>query len=305
MSTLKATLPPPNMLITFEAAGRHLSFTRAALELQVTRVAVSQQINALETFLGVKLFQRLDRTIRFTPPGARYHATISASLDMAMEATVALTRRVEDHVVTVSATAGVITYWLMPNMGNLRASHPQVELRLIVLDRTSVDEVDADLVVAYGNPPFADCESTLLVRQSISPTCSAAYLENREPPRSVHDLFDHPLIHLEGPYDRLTRWSTWFASKQINMVKPKASITVDTYTNLVQAVLDGQGFGLIGPPLMERFLSNRLLVQPVATDPVLCHGFHLIKPNRSRETSASRLVGEWIKQTFSTNVAPI
>ena len=298
MSTLKTTLPPPNMLIAFEAAGRHLSFTRAALELHVTRVAVSQQINGLERFLGVKLFQRLDRTIRFTPEGARYHAAIAASLEMALEATMALTRRPESHVVTVSATAGVITYWLMPNMGTLRARHPHVELRLIVLDRTSVDEVDADLVVAYGNPPFAGGQSTLLVRQSIAPTCSAAYLEHREPPRSIEDLFDHPLIHLEGPYDRLTRWSTWFASKQVAMAKPKASITVDTYTNLVQAVLDGQGFGLIGPPLMERFLSNRLLVQPLHTDPVLCHGFHLVKPARARESTAAVQVGEWIKQTF-------
>lgn len=300
MSTLKATLPPPNMLIAFEAAGRHLSFTRAALELHVTRVAVSQQINGLEKFLGVKLFQRLDRTIRFTPQGARYHAAIAASLEMAMEATLALTRRPESHVVTVSATAGVITYWLMPNMGTLRAQHPHVELRLIVLDRTSVDEVDADLVVAYGNPPFSGAQSTLLVRQSIAPTCSAAYLENREPPRSIEDLFEHPLIHLEGPYDRLTRWSTWFASKHVAMAKPKASITVDTYTNLVQAVLDGQGFGLIGPPLMERFLSNRLLVQPLHTDPVLCHGFHLVKPDRARESTAALQVGEWIRQTFGT-----
>lgn len=298
MSTLKATLPPPNMLIAFEAAGRHLSFTRAALELHVTRVAVSQQINGLEKFLGVKLFQRLDRTIRFTPHGARYHAAIAASLEMAMEATLALTRRPESHVVTVSATAGVITYWLMPNMGTLRAQHPHVELRLIVLDRTSVDEVDADLVVAYGNPPFSGAQSTLLVRQSIAPTCSTAYLENREPPRSIEDLFDHPLIHLEGPYDRLTRWSTWFASKHVAMAKPKASITVDTYTNLVQAVLDGQGFGLVGPPLMERFLSNRLLVQPLHTDPVLCHGFHLVKPDRARESTAALQVGEWIRQTF-------
>ncbi|MGN8251261.1 LysR substrate-binding domain-containing protein [Pseudomonas sp. SMV7] len=298
MSTLKATLPPPNMLIAFEAAGRHLSFTRAALELHVTRVAVSQQINGLEKFLGVKLFQRLDRTIRFTPHGARYHAAITASLEMAMEATSALTRRPESHVVTVSATAGVITYWLMPNMGTLRAQHPHVELRLIVLDRTSVDEVDADLVVAYGNPPFSGAQSTLLVRQSIAPTCSAAYLENREPPRSIEELFEHPLIHLEGPYDRLTRWSTWFASKHVAMTKPKASITVDTYTNLVQAVLDGQGFGLIGPPLMERFLSNRLLVQPLRTDPVPCHGFHLVKPARARETMAAAQVGEWIRQTF-------
>lgn len=301
MRTLKNTLPPPNMLIVFEAAGRHLSFTRAALELNVTRVAVSQQINALEKFLGIKLFQRIDRTVRFTALGARYHAAISASLEMAMEATEALTRRVESNVVTVSATAGVITYWLMPNMGSLRIQHPQVELRLIVLDRTSIDEVDADLVVAYGNPPFADAQSTLLVRQSIAPTCSAAYLEGRAVPRSIEELFEHPLIHLEGPYDRLTRWSNWFASKQVPLAKARASITVDTYTNLVQAVLDGQGFGLIGPPLMERFLSNRLLIQPLETAPVLCHGFHLVRPNRARESQASMLVGEWIKLTFGAS----
>ena len=301
MHSLKSTLPPPNMLVTFEAAGRHLNFTRAAEELGVTRVAVSQQINALEKFLGVSLFQRLDRAIRLTESGARYHASISASLELAMEATLALSRRPEGSAVTVCATAGVISYWLMPNIVNLRAKHPDIDLRLKVLERTPGADVEADLIVAYGDPPFVECESEFLVRQQIAPTCSSVYLEGRSPPRSAQDLINHPLIHLEGPYDRSTLWVNWFAREGVQFEQNNASITVDSYTNLVQAVLDGQGFGLIGAPLMQRFLSNRLLLQPLETDPVPCLGFHLLTPQRSRQTNASTLVADWIKQTFSTS----
>ncbi|CAM2188468.1 hypothetical protein PSAC2689_80103 [Paraburkholderia sacchari] len=82
------------------------------------------------------------------------------------------------------------------------------------------------------------------------------------------------------------------------MDEAKSNITVNTYTNLVQAVLDGQGFALIGPPLMKQFLANNTLVQPVQTDPVRCQGFHLTILRQSAETGAIKAVADWIKDSF-------
>jgi len=300
MGSLKATLPPPNMLITFEAAGRHLSFSRAAAELSVSRVAVSQQIQALELFLGVQLFHRIDRAVRLTDNGARYHAAISSALRQVLHATTEVSSRPIDNIVTISATAGFTTYWLLPNLGAFRALHPDIELRFIVADQYADGDNSVDIAVTYGlTPPEGD--SVLLTSQTIAPTCSATYLATREAPEEPADLLKHQLIHLEGPFDRLTRWSTWFTNQGVNMDAAKSTITVNTYTNLVQAVFDGQGFALIGPPLMERFLTNKTLVQPIRMEPVRCHGFHLTVLRHSPVAAATRAVADWIKGSFLCN----
>jgi hypothetical protein len=92
MQRLRHKLPPPSLLIAFEAAGRHLSFTKAASEMNVSRVAVSQQIRALEEFLDVRLFHRQQRAIKLTRFGERYHLAISDALDWALRATLEITQ---------------------------------------------------------------------------------------------------------------------------------------------------------------------------------------------------------------------
>jgi LysR family glycine cleavage system transcriptional activator len=90
MQRLRYTLPPPSLLITFEACGRLLSFTKAATELNISRVAVSQQMRTLEDFVGLQLFHRLHRALKLTTAGERYHRTVAGALDQILQSTVAL-----------------------------------------------------------------------------------------------------------------------------------------------------------------------------------------------------------------------
>jgi LysR family glycine cleavage system transcriptional activator len=297
MQKLRHKLPPPNLLITFEAAGRQLSFTKAASELNVSRVAVSQQVHALERFLGVPLFERLQRSVRLTRTGERYHRAISEALERALRATLEISRRSDTNVVNVGATPGFMTYWLSPRLGEFRAIHPDIELRFIVSDNNLQFEDNMDLAIRYGSPPFDDAETTFLVRQEIGPTCANTFL----PAGTVlepSELLTYPLIHLEGPYDEHTRWSTWLRVHGLDLARAKAGITVNSYTNLVQAALEGQGFALIGPPLVERFLSNGTLIQPVNAKPVIRHAFHLLLPRLSIPSAAAQAFADWIKGSF-------
>jgi LysR family glycine cleavage system transcriptional activator len=302
MQRLRDKLPSPNHLVTFEAAGRRLSFTKAAEELNVSRVAVSQQIQALEGFLGVPLFQRLQRSIRLTGVGERYHASISDALDRVLRATADICRHVDSSIVNVGTTPGFMTYWLLPRLGEFRAVHPDIELRFIVSDGHLGFEDNIDLAVRYGNPPFDDAEATFLARQAISPTCATTYL----PAGTVlapADLLTHRLIHLEGPYDEQTRWDRWFGAFGLDTARARPGITVNSYTNLVQAALDGQGFALIGPPLIERFLLTGALMQPVDAPAVVRHAFHLVVPRRAKLSHASRLFADWIGAAFLREAA--
>ncbi|MER8427896.1 LysR substrate-binding domain-containing protein [Mesorhizobium sp. M1403] len=304
MQKLRFRLPPPNLLITFEAAGRHLSFTKAAAELNVSRVAVSQQVQALERFLGIKLFQRLQRSVCLTQVGERYHLAISSALEKALLATTEITGVANKNIVNVCATPGFMTYWLLPNIGEFRSKHPDVELRFIVSDTHLGMSENIDIAIRYGTSPFDDADSIVLVRQVISPTCAGSYLANDGQSIAPADLLKHPLIHLEGPHDRQTRWSTWFQAHGIDIENPRAGITVNSYTNLVQAALDGQGFALIGPPLIQSFLANRTLIQPVDVPPVLCHAFNLLTPRQTPKSNASKAFSDWIRGSFARHETP-
>ncbi|WP_432350004.1 LysR substrate-binding domain-containing protein (plasmid) [Shinella yambaruensis] len=297
MQKLRFKLPPPNLLISFEAAGRHLSFTKAATELNVSRVAVSQQMQALEKFLGVLLFHRLQRAVKLTRVGERYHLAIADALERALRATAEISRRSESNIVNVGTTPGFMTYWLSPRLGEFRTLHPDIELRFIVSDGNLGFEDNIDVVIRYGVPPFEGAEATFLARQAIGPTCASSFLPEGTV-LSPRDLLDHPLINLEGPYDEHTRWSTWFRVQGIDMGKVKAGITVNSYTNLVQAALEGQGFALIGPPLIERFLSNGTLIQPVSAPLVIRHAFHLLAPQNSTPPIAAEAFATWVKAAF-------
>lgn len=297
MSRLRYKLPPPNLLISFEAAGRHLSFTKAATELNVSRVAVSQQMQALEKFLGVPLFLRMQRAVKLTRVGERYHLAISDALERALRATAEISRRSESNIVNVGTTPGFMTYWLSPRLGEFRTLHPDIDLRFIVSDGNLGFEDNIDVAIRYGSPPFDDAETTFLARQAIGPTCASTFLPEGSV-LSPMNLLNYPLINLEGPYDEHTRWSTWFRVQGLDMGRVKAGITVNSYTNLVQAALDGQGFALIGPPLIERFLSNGSLIQPVDALPVVRHAFHLLLPRNSTLSLPAEAFAEWIKSSF-------
>lgn len=296
-------LPPPNLLVTFEAAGRLLSFTIAATELNVTRVAVSQQIRALENFLGVPLFYRLHRSIRLTSVGERYHRAISAALDQTVRATAEITRAAESNVVSVMATAGFTTYWLMPNIGAFRQIHPEVELRFIISDSVlDLNKENIDVAIRYGDPPFPGHNADLLVREVIAPTCATGFVE---PGRTLSpsETARYPLIHLDGPYDEQTRWQHWFRAQGIEWRSSQAAITVNTYTNLVQAALDGQGFALVGTPLIERFLAAGTLVQPVDAAPIQRRSFYLVTPGDHTPSNAAMLFCAWIREFFDIKSA--
>lgn len=298
MQKLRYKLPPPNLLITFEAAGRHLSFTKAAAELNVSRVAVSQQIRALERFLGLPLFQRLQRSIQLTRVGERYHLAISDALEGALRATVEISRRSESNIVNVGATPGFMIYQLSPRLGEFTTAHPDIELRFIVSDLIVGFDENIDVAIRYGAPPFEGADSTFLARYLISPTCSSTFLPSGTT-LGPADLLEYPLLYLEGPYDERARWATWFRNQGIDIAKAKPGITLNSYTSLVQAALDGQGFALIGPPMIDRFLSNGTLIQPVSAPPVERHAFHLLLPKSSMPSLAARGFADWVKGLFA------
>ncbi len=149
-------LPPMNSLIVFEAAARHLSFTKAANELNVTQGAISRQIRQLEEYLGKELFLRANRNISLTPTGLQYYQTIySALLDVA-QATAEIKKWQGEHQITVATTNAMAALWLLPKVAAFQQNNEGVDLRILTTDNISdLHKMDFDLALFYCRVPPA------------------------------------------------------------------------------------------------------------------------------------------------------
>ena len=148
-------LPPLNAVRAFEAAARHLSFTRAAEELHVTQAAISHQVKALEVYLGLKLFRRLNRALVLTEDGQTYLPPVKRIFDQLYDATRRLTESEARGKLTVSALPSLAARWLVPRLGRFRAAHPDIDIRLAPATHlVDFAREDVDVAIRYGRGQY-------------------------------------------------------------------------------------------------------------------------------------------------------
>jgi LysR family transcriptional regulator, glycine cleavage system transcriptional activator len=295
MAVLRGRLPPANSLVTFEAAARHLNFTRAAAELTVTQAAVSRQVQLLEDNLGVALFERRPRGLALTPAGQRLHAAVTMGLGHIATTAADLRRVRRTGELTVSTSVTFANYWLMSRVAKFRAAHPDVQLRLVA--SAPVRDLTAsgiDLAVRYGHGRWAGAESVHLLDNHVFPVCAPAYMARRRPLQSVTDLLEETLLHLVE-YDRnWVSWEAWLEAMGVTAPPRGPSLEFDNYLVLTQAVLDGQGIALGGGRLAEDFLARGVLIRPIEATLRSEQSFYLLIPSDQPLTPQARAFRDWI-----------
>ncbi len=288
---------PLKALATFGVAARHLSFTVAATELNVSRVAVSQQIKLLEEFLQVALFVRKHRSLRLTREGETLVEAVAGGLDRIREGVQKVRNPYARNRVTVTTSTGFATYWLLPRIGTFRRLHSDIDLQLLVSDSyLDLTNDGVDIAIRYGDGSWPGVKSKFLVRERIFPVCSPAYLRSTSVPRSPKDLLLHRLVHLEGRYDPDTRWEVWFKKQGIFLDEPLRGIRVNAYTNLVQAALDGLGIALMGPPAISQLLWKGSLVPLFRRRATKRRAFFLCVPSSSTLSPAAQTFFDWVQR---------
>jgi LysR family glycine cleavage system transcriptional activator len=295
MAGLRAKLPPVNSLVVFEAAARHLNFTRAAQELGVTQAAVSRQIRILEDHLGTVLFQRLPRALKLTAAGAHLFKSVTMGLEH-IAATVSDIRRVGEKAdVTVATSVTFASYWLMAHIAKFRAVNPDVELKVVASAPVSnLAAAGIDLAVRYGSGLWPGVEVIHLLDNEIFPVCAPSYLEGRKPLRKVRDLLGEVLLHLVE-YDRnWVTWQAWLHHFDVPWTPAKRGLEFDNYLVLIQAAIDGQGVALGGQRLAEDFISRGALVRPIGDTLRSTRGFYLLVPADAPLSKPAKLFRDWI-----------
>ncbi|WP_421904472.1 LysR substrate-binding domain-containing protein [Mameliella sp.] len=256
MANLRKTLTKLPHLITFEAACRHSNFTRAAEDLGVTRVSVSRQIAELEEALGAKLFYRDHRKVTLTQSGRALESEVSPALHQIASALKSVASRAGDERLTVTTTSAFATYWLMPRLVDFSNQHPEIELNLVVSDRMLDLEAEGiDIAIRYAETPPPWGKVIPLMRERIFPVCSPLYKAHTDL-TSPKDLLRENLLHLSGIYRPGARWPNWFRNCDITPPPEASGVVLNTYINMLQAAIAGQGIALAGNPLIDPYLSD-------------------------------------------------
>ncbi|QVQ29755.1 LysR substrate-binding domain-containing protein [Achromobacter deleyi] len=293
-------LPGTRALRTFEAAGRHLNFTRAADEVGLTPAAVSYQIKEIEDQLGIVLFTRTSRSIQLTPAGAVLFEAAGDALDILRRATGRARRmsRGAAHL-RISVGARFATNWLLPRLPQFRAANPGVELTFDISDELrDFDADDVDVAIRYGAGKYGGAISHRLFDTVVVPVCSPKLLEHGPKVLKPEDLSAHTLCYVDCKPDGIVwpNWPMWMAAAGVHDFDDSRCLAFTESSHVVQAVMEGGAVGLVELELVDRELEQGRLVRlfDVGVRVAPEYAYHLVYPALGQEDPRVQALRTWI-----------
>ena len=294
-------LPSLDLLKGFEAAARHLNFTKAADELFVTQSAVSRQVQTLEDGLGVRLFVRQRRGLRLTYEGERLFRAVQAALGQVLEVIESLSQRPAANRVTITSTMAFCALWLIPRLGEFNRLFPEVGVRIAANDQVlNLERERIDISVRYCTQQDAPASAVWLFDEELVPVCSPALLARTgKPVRQAHDLAHYVLLDLEDPGlpANWLSWSHWFHALGLRALKPAGLLGFNYFDQVVRAALAGQGVALGRLPLIADLLQDGSLVAPLAMRTHTQRAYWLAQAESARGRPEAQRLVEWIAST--------
>ncbi len=291
-------LPGLGSLRVFEAAARHLSFSRAANELGVTPAAVSNQIRTLEEQLKIRLFMRTSRSIRLTTPGQILFTGAGeafALLHRTMERIVSE----EGRTLAVTTSPSFAAKWLVPRLDAFRRVHPEIDVSIDVSDRVvDLGDADARIGIRFGSGSYPGLHADRLFEEFLFPVCSPRLLQGPHPLRHPGDLRHHTLIHLEwrARGDTWPDWRTWLLAAGVADLDATRGLHFSQTDLAIQAAIGGQGVALGNTSLVGDDLTSGRLVRPfdLSLKASSLFAYHLVIPQAIIERPLIAAFRNWI-----------
>ena len=289
-------LPPLDRLAVFDAAARHLSFTKAAAERFLTQSAVSRQVAALEEELGVPLFRRRHRALELTDDGRLLAEAVARAIGSVRDALATIRAPGRREVLALTTTPGLASLWLIPRLADFVARHPGVDVRIDAsYPKRALAAEGFDLAIRYTT--LESATGLPLFAEAILPVCSPKLLRPGGPAlKTPADLARHTLLQMDslpgkGPP---LEWPSWFRAMGIGPITPAATLSFTNYDAAVAAAVAGQGVALGRRPLVDALLARRALVAPIQGAKASAHGYTvLVEPAASRKPAVQALVN-WL-----------
>jgi len=278
---------PLNAMRAFEASARHLSFTRAALELHVTQAAVSAQVKNLEARLATPLFRRLPRGLALTDEGQALLPLLTDSFERMHAVLEQFEGGLHRQVVTVAVVGTFAVGWLLPRLPAFQRAHPAVDLRLMTNNnRVDLAAEGLDWAIRFGDGAWHGTEARPLIAPPLSPTCAPAIARRLRVPA---DLARETLLRSYRPDE----WTRWFAAARVAPPLARGAI-FDSSITLAEAAAQGAGVALLPTALFDEALRSERLVQPFDTG-VTLGGYWLTRLKSRPESDAMRTFADWLQ----------
>jgi LysR family glycine cleavage system transcriptional activator len=273
-------LPPLNALRAFEAAARHLNFSRAADELSVTPGAVSQQIQNLEDYVGVSLFKRTPKGLLLTDPAQIALPALREAFDRLAEAASMLTAAVDGRRLTVSVAPSFAAKWLVPRLGHFEALHPHVDVWISAgMELVDFNNGEIDIAIRYGAGRYPGLEVVRLMQETVIPVASPTLLEG-QPLHDPADLAGHVLLHDGSPDadDSCPDWTMWLAARGVRGVDGTRGPRFNQSSLVIEAAVGGRGVALAKRALAQADLDAGRLVAPFQITTAVDFAYYLVHP---------------------------
>ena len=275
---------PLNGLRAFEAAARHASLTKAAIELNVTPAALGHQVKALEERLGATLFHRLPRGLALTDEGRALLPVLKDSFDRMATALARFDDGGGRELLSVGAVGSFAIAWLLPRLAGFEAAHPEVDLRLSTNNnRVDIAEEGLDFAIRFGDGAWHGTEAVLLFPAPLTALCSAETAARLTAPG---DLARETLLRSY----RSDEWPLWFEAAGAEP-PPLTGPVFDSAALMVEAALAGRGVAL-APALMFEGKGVRPFDVSISLG-----GYWLTRLKSKRPTEAMAAFESWIRTT--------
>lgn len=285
-------IPPFAALRAFEATARLDRQSQAAEELRISTSAISHQIRALETFIGVPLFERTTSGLTLTAEGRTYNACICDALDIISAATMDQMSAVDDTPLKLHMYQSLVNLWFIPNLRNLTEGLPDLRVSIVTEpEEVTLSGSDIDAAIVYAGEKPASNFAEKLFDEVIVPVCSPEFLTRMGPINTVEELLKQP--HIGSRHDE-TEWEEWATGCGITFQQSPSFLNVDNRSNALQAAREGLGLAMDRRPFGDWQKSRGILVEPVPRRVATGKAYYLVTTDRTHALQRVRKFRTWL-----------
>lgn len=293
---MRRKIPGSDLLIAFETAARHQSFTRAAEELSLTQSAVCRQILALEDMLGVQLFNRVKKRVSLSEAGQLYARQVRENLKRIEHDTLSLmAHRGMGGVVELAVIPTFATRWLIPRLADFNAQHPGITLDLTTrADPFLFRDTPFDAAIHFGDPVWPGAVIEYLFGEKIVPVCHPALIgkTRADLPVAPATLEKLPLLHQSSRPDA---WRQWFEIAGLANVNAMGGSRYELFSMLVEAAKAGLGVALVPRFFVVEEVAAGELVIPCTQILENPRSYYLVYPEDRAESAPLQIFCEWLR----------
>ncbi|MFY2824180.1 LysR family transcriptional regulator [Ruegeria sp. MALMAid1280] len=288
---MQNSLPPLGWLRTFEASARHLSFTGAARDLNMTQSAVSQQIKSLEGYLGQPLFVRRPRALELTEAGITYLPVVRDAFRTLVRGTQAVTGA-QQNAVQVQSNISFAVNWLAPRLPQFRSEHPEVQLNIFTeLWEPREMAEGAAVEIRYSLRPSDTVRTELLRTDHYYPVCAPGYEV------TLDTVQQQPLFDCSN---LLSNWANWAEDQPLTWENPPITYST-TYLVSLSVAMAGGGLCLTHDTIARDLIRQGRLVAPFVHRAAMPEAYYLLLSPQAEETPGALAFADWLRREMEAD----